>query len=64
MMATLGYSADSPTATPAGAATLERLRHWPGAHQVVVGLSDGVDSSLTAALLVEAGWRLGGTPPG
>ena len=53
----------APTAgpcTPAGAATLERLRHWPGEHQVMVGLSGGVDSSLTAALLVEAGWRVEG----
>ncbi len=52
-------SATAPC-TPAGAATLERLRHWPGDHVAVVGLSGGVDSSLTAALLVEAGWRVEG----
>ena len=44
------------TVTAAGQAALERLRNWPGEHRVAVGLSGGVDSSLTAALLVEAGW--------
>ena len=48
------------TVTPAGNAALERLRQWPGEHSVAVGLSGGVDSSLTAALLVEAGWRVEG----
>jgi tRNA-specific 2-thiouridylase len=47
-------------ATPAGGAALERLRRWPGEHRVAVGLSGGVDSSLTAALLVEAGWQVEG----
>ncbi|MEB3322514.1 MAG: tRNA 2-thiouridine(34) synthase MnmA, partial [Synechococcaceae cyanobacterium] len=39
---------------------LERLAAWPGEHRVVVGLSGGVDSSLTAALLHRAGWRVEG----
>jgi len=39
---------------------LEHLRAWPGEHRVAVGLSGGVDSSLTAALLVEAGWSVEG----
>ena len=47
-------------ATQAGAAAIERLRSWPGEHRVAVGLSGGVDSSLTAALLVEAGWDVEG----
>ena len=47
-------------ATPAGALALERLQGWPGDHRVAVGLSGGVDSSLTAALLVEAGWQVEG----
>ena len=50
----------SVAATSAGAEALERLRAWPGEHRVVVGLSGGVDSSLTAALLVEAGWQVEG----
>ena len=48
------------TTTRAGEAALERLRQWPGEHRVAVGLSGGVDSSLTAALLVEAGWQVEG----
>ena len=47
-------------ATEAGAQAIERLRQWPGEHRVAVGLSGGVDSSLTAALLVEAGWEVEG----
>ena len=47
-------------ATPAGASALQRLRRWPGEKRVAVGLSGGVDSSLTAALLVEAGWQVEG----
>jgi tRNA-specific 2-thiouridylase len=47
-------------ATPAGAEALAHLAAWPGEHRVVVGLSGGVDSSLTAALLVEAGWQVEG----
>jgi len=50
----------APAATPAGAAAIERLRAWPGVRRVAVGLSGGVDSSLTAALLVEAGWQVEG----
>ena len=46
--------------TGAGEAALTRLRQWPGEHRVAVGLSGGVDSSLTAALLVEAGWEVEG----
>ena len=44
----------------AAATALERLRGWPGEHRVVVGLSGGVDSSLTAALLQAAGWEVEG----
>ncbi len=50
----------APSITSAGQAALERLRTWPGEHSVAVGLSGGVDSSLTAALLVEAGWQVEG----
>jgi tRNA-specific 2-thiouridylase len=41
-------------------AVVERLRAWPGEHRVVAGLSGGVDSSLTAALLQAAGWQVEG----
>jgi len=49
-----------PPATAAGEEALLRLKHLPGKHQIVVGLSGGVDSSLTAALLVKAGWEVEG----
>jgi len=42
------------------AKTLERLQTFTGKHSVAVGLSGGVDSSLTAALLCEAGWDVVG----
>lgn len=48
------------TATQSGKNTLAKLRAWPGDQRVAVGLSGGVDSSLTAALLVEAGWHVEG----
>ncbi|MEB3233955.1 MAG: tRNA 2-thiouridine(34) synthase MnmA [Cyanobacteriota bacterium] len=51
---------DAAAHTPAAARVLEQLRSWPGEHRVAVGLSGGVDSSLTAALLVEAGWQVEG----
>lgn len=55
----LSHASSSP-ATSAGAKALARLQHWPGEQRVAVGLSGGVDSSLTAALLVEAGWHVEG----
>ena len=63
-MASAGAATMIPTSAPpplpAGAAAVERLRAWPGDHRVAVGLSGGVDSSLTAALLQQAGWDLEG----
>ena len=53
-------TSSSLAATTAGAQALERLQAWPGEHRVAVGLSGGVDS-LTAALLVEAGWEVEGS---
>jgi len=60
LVVSLASSGGPQAATPAGAEALERLRRWPGEHRVAVGLSGGVDSSLTAALLVEAGWQVEG----
>jgi tRNA-specific 2-thiouridylase len=48
------------SALPAVEEVLQRLRSWPGQHRVVAGLSGGVDSSLTAALLQAAGWQVEG----
>jgi len=63
-MASAGAATMTPTSAPpplpAVAAAVERLRAWPGEHRVAVGLSGGVDSSLTAALLQQAGWDLEG----
>ena len=47
-------------ATPEGQEVLKRVKEVSGDHQIAVGLSGGVDSSLTAALLVEAGWKVEG----
>ena len=59
-MVTAAAPESVPTATPAAAAALARLRQGPGERRVAVGLSGGVDSSLTAALLQEAGWQVEG----
>ncbi len=39
---------------------ISNLKRLNGEHAIAVGLSGGVDSSLTAALLVEAGWEVEG----
>ncbi len=43
-----------------GLEAIQRLKRINGKHLIAVGLSGGVDSSLTAALLVEAGWEVQG----
>ena len=58
--AAAAFNLQAGAATPAGAAALERLRRLEGEHRIAVGLSGGVDSSLTAALLVQAGWEVEG----
>lgn len=65
MTRTMGFttpppSTTNPPATEGGRRALELLRQWPGEHRVAVGLSGGVDSSLTAALLHEARWAVTG----
>ena len=59
-MASPSISSSEPCVTPAGRDSVALLQGWPGEHRVVVGLSGGVDSSLTAALLVRAGWSVEG----
>ncbi len=46
--------------TSAGSNAIHQLSLFPGEHIAAVGLSGGVDSSLSAALLVEAGWEIAG----
>ena len=57
-----GSAARAEASEPAAAvqAVLRRLADWPGEKRVAVGLSGGVDSSLTAALLGAAGWQVEG----
>ncbi len=52
--------ADKPSTTKEYRNTVKKLGYWPGKHRIAVGLSGGVDSSLTAALLVDAGWEVEG----
>ncbi len=53
-------TSDLQSATSAGANALRSLKILEGEHHAVVGLSGGVDSSLTAAFLAEAGWKIEG----
>ena len=45
---------------PVSDKTLQKLKVLQGEHDIAVGLSGGVDSSLTAALFVDAGWKVSG----
>ena len=69
MTRTMGFIPPTPATTPSARdvpategcrRALDLLRQWPGEHHVAVGLSGGVDSSLTAALLQEARWSVTG----
>lgn len=53
-------SFDSPPATDAGKKTKTYLQKLNCDHKIAVGLSGGVDSSLAAALLIQAGWEVKG----
>ena len=53
-------TASPPWPGPTVRAAIDYLRALPGEHRVVAGLSGGVDSSLTAALLQSAGWEVEG----
>ncbi len=50
----------SPQEPLIGKKVIAHLKRFKGEHKIAVGLSGGVDSSLTAALLVEAGWDVEG----
>ena len=47
-------------ASLAGEKAINHLKLLDGDHSAAVGLSGGVDSSLSAALLIEAGWKVQG----
>ncbi len=46
--------------TKAVAKSLKWLKEWQGERKIAVGLSGGVDSSIAASLLVQAGWDVQG----
>ena len=58
--APVAAAAPAVAVAPAVEEVLQRLRAWPGEQRIAVGLSGGVDSSLTAALLSAAGWQVEG----
>ncbi len=56
----LSTQKDSAINTPKSQKVLSILKNIKGKHSIAVGLSGGVDSSLAAALLIEAGWDVKG----